>query len=388
MQDKSSRRLFLATGLALPATALASASRREPTTSAPTSPLADTPKFSYRTLGNTGLKVTSMGFGCMITSDPSVIQKAADLGVTYFDTARGYQGGNNERMVGAAIKAHRKNLVLSTKSGATDKKTAMEHLETSLREIGTDFVDIWYMHAKSKKTDINDELLEAHAQAKKDGKIRFSGVSTHGGHAEIFPAAIEKKLDVILTSYNFSMDPSTDGLIESAAKAGIGVVGMKVMAGGFRRVKPGEKLAETLKREGAMLAALKWVLKNPNIGTTIPSITDMDQLDENIRSMSEPFSEKDKDTLAAQLDFIRPLYCRSCGSCSGACAQGLPVPDVLRFLSYAEGYGQFALGRQRFLELPEDLRTARCSDCSGCTIQCPNGVRVADRLQRAQELFA
>jgi hypothetical protein len=264
----------------------------------------------------------------------------------------------------------------------------MEHLETSLKEIATDYIDIWYMHGKSKKADINDELLEAHAQAKKEGKIRFSGVSTHGGHSEVFPAAIEKNLDVILTSYNFSVDPSMEGLIESAAKAGIGVVGMKVMAGGFRRVKPGDKLGETLKREGAMLAALKWVLKNPNIGTTIPSITDMDQLEENLRSMSEPFSDKDKGTLAAQLDHIRPLYCRTCGACSGSCAQGLPVSDMLRFLSYADGYGQFALGRERFLELPEELRSVRCGDCSGCTVKCPNGVRVAERILRAQELFA
>ena len=57
---------------------------------------------SYRVLGKTGLKVTSVGFGCMITSDPSVIARALDMGITYFDTARGYQQGNNERMVGGA----------------------------------------------------------------------------------------------------------------------------------------------------------------------------------------------------------------------------------------------------------------------------------------------
>ncbi len=60
---------------------------------------------------------------------------------------------------------------------------------------------------------------------------------------------------------------------------------MKVMAGGFRRAKEGDKLFETLKKPGAMLAALKWVLSNPNVDTTIPSMTDMDQLDENLKAM-------------------------------------------------------------------------------------------------------
>ena len=102
-----------------------------------------------------------------------------------------------------------------------------------------------------------------------------------------------------------------------------------------------------------MLAALKWVVRNPNVHTTIPSMTDMDQLDENLKAMAQPFSAADEKMLALQLDHITPLYCRMCGECDGQCRQGLPVADVLRFLTYADGYGQFALGRERFLELDE-----------------------------------
>jgi predicted aldo/keto reductase-like oxidoreductase len=163
---------------------------------------------------------------------------------------------------------------------------------------------------------------------------------------------------------------------------------MKVMAGGFRRVKPGDKMAEILKRDGAMLAALKWVVKDTNVHTTVPSITDMDQLDENLKAMTTPFAESDQKVLAAQLEHIRPLYCRMCGQCAGMCSKGLPASDILRFLSYAEGYGQFQLARESFLELPEELQQVRCSQCSTCAIQCPNGVKVAERLHRAQELFA
>ncbi len=389
MKDKSSRRSFLAAGLTLPAAALASTSRPEfrgqggaKLASAPTVQL------KYRTLGKTGLKVTSVGFGCMITSDQSVIEKAADVGITYFDTARGYQQGNNEKMVGAALKNKRKDLVLSSKTGAQSKEEALNHLNTSLKELGTDYLDIWYLHGKSKAEQLSDPLLEAQQIAKKEGKIRFAGVSMHGGHAEVIPAAISKKLDVVLCSYNFTMDPATASLLQSAAKAGLGIVAMKVMAGGFRRVKQGEKLYDTLKREGAMLAALKWVLKDPNVQTTIPSMTDMDQLDENLKAMAQPFTDGDQKLLAEQLEYIRPLYCRMCGECNGACPKGLPVSDMVRFLSYADGYGEYPLGRESFMFLPKEIRDVRCDLCPTCSVRCPNGVRVAERLSRAQEVFA
>ncbi len=391
MKDKSSRRDFLALGLALPATALGSTPL--PGLAGLEAPRpADPPAggLSYRVLGKTGMKVTTVGFGCMITSDPSVIEKAADLGINYFDTARGYQGGNNERMVGAALKAKRKDLYISTKSGAGTKQEALDHLETSLREIGTDHVDIWYLHGKSKASDLTDELMEAQRIAKQQGKIRFAGVSTHGGHAEVVQAMVGKRdhFDVWLCSYNFSMDPATAGLVETAAKAGLGVVAMKVMAGGFRRLKPGEKLYDKFKQPGAMLAALKWVIKDKNVHTTIPSITDMEQLDEDMRAMTAPFAKSDEDLLAAQLEHIRPLYCRMCGQCDAVCPKGLPVADVLRYLSYAEGYGQYQLGRESFLALPREARDVRCNSCSTCSVECPNGVQVAARLTRAQELFA
>jgi predicted aldo/keto reductase-like oxidoreductase len=375
MKLDTSRRGFLAAALAGPAAA------------APAAPA--NPKITYRTLGKTGLKVTSVGFGCMVTSDPSVIERAADMGITYFDTARGYSQGNNERMVGAALGARRKNIVLSSKTPGKTKEEALAQLDTSLKELGTDWLDIWYLHAKSKPEDLTDGLLEAQAIAKKAGKIRFAGVSLHAGHAELIPAAIKTgKMDVILVSYNFTMDDAKLGpLVKQISDAGLGVVAMKVMAG---RLRPGQtdRAIQVFEREGARLAALKWVLKNPSVHTTVPSITDNDQLEENFRAMAEPFQETDGKLIAAQMDWLSPRYCRACGSCRGTCPQGLPVHDVLRYLTYAEGYGEFALARERFQEMDEELRAVSCRDCSACAVRCPNGVRVPERLIRAQELLA
>jgi predicted aldo/keto reductase-like oxidoreductase len=381
MNSNSTRRNFLAGSLAIPAVAAAERNA----------------KLEPRLLGKTGLKVSPLGFGCMTTSDPAVIERAADSGINYFDTARVYQNGNNERMLGAVLGAKRRNVVVSSKTQAKTKEDALADLETSLRELRTDYLDIWYLHSRNAPEDLNDGLFEAQEIAKKAGKIRFAGVSTHLNMHKMLPYLVKLgRTDVVLTTYNFSMKPEVTSAIEAARHAGMGIVAMKALAGGFSRIQRGDRLygvqpdalTATFKQEGAFLAAIKWVLKNQSVDTAIVCMTDFDQLDENLRAMSERFGPKDEKLLAAQLASIRPLYCRSCGECVGVCPNGVPVPEELRILSYAEGYGEFALARERFLELPQEQRNVRCGDCAECAVQCASGVRVRERLARAQELFA
>lgn len=114
-------------------------------------------------------------------------------------------------------------------------------------------------------------------------------------------------------------------------------------------------------------------------------MTHIEQLEENFRAMAEPFGPEDEKLLAALNEAIRPYYCRMCYRCAGQCPKGAAVPETLRCLSYADLHGQFALGREHFLALPVSARRVRCRDCA---VQCPNGVRVAERMIRAQELLA
>ena len=393
--NSSSRRGFLGATLALPALASVPTGTGSPAQAAApqSSRPKSAPKLAYSTLGKTGMKITRVSFGCMTTSDGSVIERAVDAGINYFDTARVYQGGNNERMVGAALKKSRNKVFISSKTIAKNQQGALADLETSLKELQTDHLDVWHLHSRQSPDQVTDELLEAQQIAKRDGKIRFAGVSFHGGHAEMIPAMLKlNHFDVFLISYNFTMDPAIEPLIEMARKANVGLVAMKALAGGVKptvrsyQVDPGK--LNRLTRAGAPVAALKWVLRNPHIDTVIPSIVDEDQLAENIGAMGSPFNAGDTQLLAARLEEIKPLYCRMCGSCQGQCAQGLPVADVLRFLMYAESYGQFALGREEFKALPAHLSTVRCASCNSCTVDCPHGVQVAARLHQAQELFA
>jgi len=381
MKGKTSRRNFLSTGLMLPVVSAGSSlGILNLSAQTPASPAGSPLKLSYKTLGKTGLKVTSVGMGCMITSDPSVVTRAADLGITYFDTARGYQRGNNERMVGAALGSKRKQVVLSTKTEARDKAGMAKELDTSLSELKTDFVDVWYLHGKSSPSEIHDDMIEALQLAKQQGKARFVGISTHSGQAELIPWMVQKGVfDVVLSGFNFTMESTgVEQAIDAASKAGMGVVAMKVMAGGARSQKPGQTLQ----------SALKWVTNHPSVATAIPSMTDMSQLDENVQAMGSTLTAEDHRVLAAHLEMIQSEYCRMCGKCDGTCAQGLPVADVLRYVTYADGYGQFALGRERYLQMASQHVTARCGDCAECTVQCPHGVQVRMRMKQAQELFA
>lgn len=400
MKPLCSRRDFLATGLALPAATLPKPSAARP---------AD-PKLTYRMLGKTGLKVTSLSFGCMTVSDPSVIARAADLGINHFDTARAYQNGNNERMVGMALKGKRRQVTIASKTLSGTKARALADLDRSLQELGTDYLDIWYLHSKNEPAQVTDDLLEAQRIARQNGKIRFAGVTTHFNMDRMLPFLVKSgQIDVVLTTYNFAMRsvdaamntnrsaPKTDmaAVIRAARKSGMGIIAMKVMAGGVTRVRRGdrlygadpESLARQLSREGTPVAAIKWALKNESVDTAIVCMTNYDQLDQNLRAMAEPYTDNDERLLRTQLARIGPTYCRMCGTCGGVCEKGLPVADLLRILTYAEGYGQFAMARERFLELPEPVRRIRCDDCSSCSIVCPNGVRVRDQVTRAHEIL-
>jgi uncharacterized protein len=389
MGTKPSRRDFIAAGLSMPVAGFATTHLPQSAPKHEGKALQGPAKteLEFRTLGKTGQKVTSVGFGCMITSDPSVIARAVDMGITYFDTARGYQNGNNERMVGAALKGNRDKLILSSKSTAKTAKEAFDHLDTSLKELGTDHLDIWYMHARDEVSSVTDELVEAWENAKKQGKIRFIGLSTHNPNAMAERILQAGKFEVVLVTYNFAVGSDNDVSLKRIHDAGIGLVAMKVMAPASRAYGFKATSSDRMKNPDAPLAALKWVLRNKNFATTIPSMTDSDQLEANFKAMSEKFTTSDERLLAAVDEQIRPLYCRMCYSCSGQCPKGVPVPEMIRYLSYADFYGQFQVGREHFVALPQDSRDVRCRDCSSCSVHCPNGVHVSERLIRAQELF-
>jgi len=378
MKQKSTRRAFLQAGIALPAAGFVSPNPLAVFSSPPTG-------LKYRTLGKTGLKVTSVGCAAGSIPDPDILARALDLGINYYDTARIYGQGKSEQILGKAIQGKRDKIVLASKTYSNTKEKILEDIETSLKTLGTDHLDIYHQHSRHEPKEITDEMIETMELVKKQGKTRFIGVSTHDPNAMVDFILKVGKFDVVQTTYSYAIGaPFRDAAIAKLNKAGIGVVAMKVV---IATATPKGDKGNHLSNEGG-LAAIKWVLRNPGISTTVPWSETLEELAINFRAMTEEFTPADEKILFARNEQIRELYCRMCFQCKGKCPKGVPVADELRFLAYNDFKGNFHEAREAFWDLPRAIRDVRCSDCSECVVQCPNGVAVHQRLIRAQELLS
>jgi aryl-alcohol dehydrogenase-like predicted oxidoreductase len=380
MKHKSSRRKFLQAGLMLPAAELLASHSRGPVFQAPA-------EIVYRTLGKTGLKVSAVGYGLGYDPDPDIVARCIDLGINYFDTSRVYAQGNSERILGAAIKGKRDRIVISTKTPSRTKADILKDMDASLQTIGTDHVDVYHLHARDTPERVPDEAVEALQILKKQGKTRAIGLSTHDPN-NMVDHIIKCGLDAVQTTYSYAIGaPYRDAAIKRLQDAGIGVIAMKVVIALTTAPKDLSQKPK-LKAEETPVAAIRWVLRNPAISTTVPHHGSIKELEMNIRGMTGSYSPADEKLLYVRNEQIRPLYCRMCYQCKDQCLQGVPVTDELRFLAYNDFGGSLFQARLSFMELPRKVRNVRCSDCSFCTVQCPNGVRVRDRLIWAQELLA
>ena len=381
MEFDSSRRKFLQAGIALPVVGLVASH-------SPESFGQPAGGVSYRALGKTGLKVSGVGCGVGLIPDPAVLVRAADLGVNYFDTARTYEKGKSEEITGAALQSRRKKIILASKADGMTKAEVLKEMDESLKALRTDHVDIWHLHGRDTPDAITDEAVEAQEILKKQGKTRFIGISTHDINAVVDKIIKLGKHDVVQTTYSYPLGPDRNAALHRLHEAGIGVVAMKVVVAmsmvGFGPPPKGKKV---LTNEGP-LAAVKWVLRNPDISTTVPHSDNIEQVEMNFRAMTESYTPQDEKTLFARNEEIRPLYCRMCYACKGKCPNGVPVTDELRYLAYNDFAGDFRQARTHFMRLPDEIRAVRCSDCSTCAIQCPNEVAVRSRLIRAQDLLA
>ena len=383
-----SRRTFIKAGLVGSATALIAPPALADTLQQMAKPERSAfPQPVYRTLGRTGLKISVVSFGAMLTPEPEVIRAALEQGVNYIDTARKYMGGRNEEIVCKAVKGMRDKVFIATKTppGSETKTEIIRDVETSLKALGTDHIDVIQLHNLTDRRRIFiDETREALAQLKKQGKVRFCGVTTHTNEVEVLDALVddpERFFDTCLVKYNFKSGREVSAAIDRAASAGIGIIAMKTQAGGYDTTALG--------RISPHQAALKWALQNPKVTAAIPGMKDMAQLREDIAVMGMPFTYADVRRLDRYAEAIAPFYCNFCGACEAGCPRGVEISTVNRALMYAEGgYRNISLARSTYAELPRQLTAAACVGCEGCTARCVNGLDIAARMERAWSVLS
>lgn len=349
------------------------------------------PKMIYRTLGKTGIKVPIVSMGVMNADNPNLVKAALDSGINFLDTAWYYQAGRNEEMIGQVVKNRpRDSFYIATKvweprDRSTDlfppdakEDTFIQKFETSLKRLGLDYVDILYLHSISRKESVTFEpYLNALKKFKKEGKVRFIGVTTHRNEPEVIQATIDsKEYDVILTAYNFKQPYHADvkKAIDNAAKAGLGVVAMKTQAGVYWDDK-------TRKYPIDMKAALKWALQNENVHTAIPGFTTFDQLELDLSVMEDlSLTDQEKANLnpPAEIKTLAGLYCQQCGTCTKQCPTPFDIPNLMRGYMYAYGYRN--LEQARITLDAENLANIPCKNCNTCKINCSMGFDIKNRI--------
>jgi predicted aldo/keto reductase-like oxidoreductase len=340
----------------------------------------------YRTLGRTGLKITVVSFGAMLTPEPEVIRIALDHGVNYVDTARVYMSGRNEEVVAKALKGIRNKIYVATKINwrSKTKGDMLESVETSLRALETDYIDVIQLHSLSGRERIFEpEMRDALLTLRKQGKVRFFGVTTHTNEADVVNALVDdpdRFFDTALVKYNFRSGDEVRKAIARAAQAGIGIVAMKTQAGGYA--------TDALGPISPHQAALKWVLQDRNVTAAIPGMRDMAELREDIAVMGMRLTLADSLILRCYGAAVASRYCHMCGKCEESCPRGVQISVVNRSLMYAEAYRSPELARSTYDEIPLMASASACIDCGRCTARCVNGLDVAAKMARARQLLA
>ena len=348
-------------------------------------------------LGKTGLELPDIGFGSSsLSGDEALVSHALARGITYFDTAESYQGGRSEETIGRALAGSREQVLLASKqsAGAAAKRAELfETLEGSLRRLRTDRIDVYFNHAVNDPARLqNEEWYEFASRAKQQGKIRFTGMSGHGGRlVECVELAVDKKLvDVVLVAFNFGQDPAfyerftgsfdfvarqpdLPRVLAKARAAGIGVVAMKTLRGArLNDMRPYEGAGATFAQ-----AAFRWIFSTGLADALIVTMNSPAQVDEYLGASgwSVPHPA-DAALLRRYARRSERTQCRyGCGDCANACPAGVSIPDVLRAHMYAFDYEEPSLARAA---LAEAGGAAACLGCDGtpCAAACPHGVAI------------
>jgi aryl-alcohol dehydrogenase-like predicted oxidoreductase len=348
--------------------------------------LADTQKagpLQYRTLGKTGLKVTAVSMGVMNCSDPAVLYRALDLGINFYDTANAYMGGRNEAMVGKAFRGKRDKVLIQTKFrvSATEKANR-QSVETSLRRLQTDYVDVLLAHSLKKPDEVsNPATLEFLRTMKKEGKARFTGFSSHTDMAHLLrEAAKSRGHDVALVSYNFTHSNELKEAVAVAAKSGIGIVAMKTQAGGYK--------AKDMGGLSPHQAALKYVLTDQHVSAAIPGVTTIEQIEQCAAVMGTVFSQKDLDELREYQSHLQGRICTMCGGCVGECPHGVAHGDLLRAVMYRDAYKNDKLAEEVLRTGDALQKIEQCSQCSSCAVTCRRGLNIHAQLKAVHRMFS
>ena len=321
------------------------------------------------TLGSTGITVPKNGFGALpiqrVTKEEAaaLLRRAYEGGIRFFDTARSYS--DSEEKMGFAFAGIRDKVVIATKTHAQTGAELREHLETSLRELGTDFIDLYQFHnpAFVPRPGGEDGLYDAALEAQAQGKIRHIGITNH--RLAVAREAVDSGLYATLQfPYSYLSGPQDQELVERCRAKGMGFVAMKGMAGGLISNGP---------------AAAAWMARQEGV-VPIWGVQHEWELDQFLAAVREAPAmtpeyqaviDKDRAELTGN-------FCRSCGYCM-PCPVGIQISQCARMSLMLRRMPAADYLTEYWQE--EMKKVENCLHCGQCAAKCPYGLDTPQLLQ-------
>ena len=329
-------------------------------------------------LGRTGLRVRTMGFGGIPIQRVSeeeavaVVRRCHEHGLNYYDTARGYT--NSEERIGKALEGVRDEVYLATKSHQRTAEGVFRELETSLRNLRTDYIDIYQLHNVTNadqwsQIQAKGGALEAVHQAKEEGRIRHIGVTSHNPDLAV-ELVKSGHFETLMIQYNYIITKPEEEVLPLCRQLNVGSIIMKPFGGGaFSNAN----------------TALKYVYNNPDIDLVIPGTLSVSEVDENVSVWLCDWTISPQEFELIERDKLElgQLFCRGCDYCQ-PCPQEIPISFILR----AE---RQMLRRMGWTDARvEQVRRAKerldtCIHCGACESRCPYELHVQELLPKAME---
>ena len=322
--------------------------------------------------GSTGLMVSKVAFGGIpierlsVSDAVDVIRGAIDLGVNFIDTANGYT--DSEEKIGLAIKTvPRESLVIASKSYARDKKTFLEHLDLSLKRLGTDYLDIYQHHSISNQESYNAIMEEGGAfegmlEAVRAGKVRFPAFTSHNVAIAI-KIMREGQFYSVQLPFNFIDNEAEAEAIPLSKELDMGFIAMKPFGGGL------------LDDAGLVM---RFFSQYDSI-VPDPGIEKLEEIEEIVRVMDtgEKFTAKDAEVIEKMKAEVGNGWCHRCDYCQ-PCPQGIAISAVLSIESQIK-----RMTLPRIIAMSEKAMSAahECTSCRQCVKKCPYDLDVPNLLK-------
>ena len=337
--------------------------------------------MEYRRLGRTGLEISVIGFGAIAARGAEnirmMIEEGKKLGINHVDTARSYP--RSEEMLGIAMSGQREDFYICSRTQSRDYDQAEKDLETSLEMLQTDYIDVYQLHALANEEELSrvtrkDGAARMLQKAKEDGRIRFTGLSSH--HLDAAAKAVATGLfDTLVIPFSpVEYSAKHLQLIQMCKDLDVGVVAMKPLSGGNFVERVSDILSFTLQHD---------------IAAVIPGTSQMEELKENCAAGTNlrilPLDEFD--SLMAEAAQLGQSFCRRCGYCE-PCNEEIPTRTIMMSDAYIRGNSRsvFMFGGEEGLK---NFKTAieKCTTCGECVERCPYDLPIPDLMPEKVAYF-